>query len=481
MDTQLRFDPGLGEAFWKAVQAIPAFPRGEEVRLRRMIFESNALERLPEILSGAGVQAGAPLLVVMDETSMQRGGDDLKPLALAIVQRAGWSAEAVVVKPDATGQVHTDFGQIDYVQSRLSPGSAVLSVGSGTITDIAKHACHRFEQDTGALIPLVVYQTANSVSAYTSNMAPTFVDGVKHTLSSRYPDALVCDLETLRDAPYAMTAAGVGDLLAAGVSFADWYLAYSLGLDDAYTPLAETLMGPLSETLLYLAEQVRARDLQAMAVLAKLIALAGLSMSLSHATTPLSGFEHVISHVLDMTAEAAPRPLAMHGAQVALAAVRVAASYEVFLRELNPTAIRWEACFPEAAVMRSGVADVFASIDPTGRVAEECWRDFAIKLEAWQGRRADLSACLADWPGIRGELTRRVWPVRTLRRIIRSVGLPEKFEDLVPPIAEVQARQAFLSAHWIRRRFTLGDSLFFLGWDRQALWDRAASSASAPE
>jgi glycerol dehydrogenase-like iron-containing ADH family enzyme len=37
----------------------------------------------------------------------------------------------------------------------------------------------------------------------------------------RYPDALVCDLETLRDAPYAMTAAGVGDLLVAGVSFAD--------------------------------------------------------------------------------------------------------------------------------------------------------------------------------------------------------------------------------------------------------------------
>jgi glycerol-1-phosphate dehydrogenase [NAD(P)+] len=143
-------------AFWEGVQALPGYPHGESVRLRRMIFESNALERLPAILSGAGVQPDAALLVVMDETPMRRAGDDLKPLVLALVQRAGWSPEAVVAKPDATGQVHTDFGQIEYVQSRLSPGCAVLSIGSGTITDIAKHASHRFEQDSGASIPFVV-------------------------------------------------------------------------------------------------------------------------------------------------------------------------------------------------------------------------------------------------------------------------------------------------------------------------------------
>jgi glycerol-1-phosphate dehydrogenase [NAD(P)+] len=309
-------------------------------------------------------------------------------------------------------------------------------------------------------------------------MAPTFVDGVKRTLPSRYPDALGCDLETLRDAPYAMTAAGVGDLLAGGVSFADWYLAHSLGLDDAYTPPAETLMGPLDETLLDLADQVRTRDLQAMAVLAKLIGLAGISMSLSHATTPLSGFEHVSSHVLDMMAEAAHRPLAVHGAQVALATVRVAASYGLLLREFNPGTIRWEACFPEPTAMRSRVSDVFSSIDPTGDAGEECWRDYAIKLDAWRGRQANLSACMADWPGIRGELARRVWPVQTLRQIIRAAGLPDRFEALEPPIAESQARQAFLSAHWIRRRFTLGDLLFFIGWDRAVIWDSAVKGST---
>jgi glycerol-1-phosphate dehydrogenase [NAD(P)+] len=275
-----------------------------------------------------------------------------------------------------------------------------------------------------------------------------------------------------------MTAAGVGDLLAAGVSFADWYLAHSLGLDHAYTPLAETLMGPLSETLLNLAEQVRARDLHAMGVLAKLIALAGLSMSLSHATTPLSGSEHVISHVLDMMAEAGKQPLAVHGAQVALAALRIASIYQTFLRELDPADSRWNRCCPDAKWAKIEVISAFASIDPIGRAGEECWRDYAIKLEAWRGCQAQMTTWQAEWPRVRGELARCVWPVRTLCKIIRSAGLPEKFEDLVPPIAEAQARQAFLSAHWIRHRFTLGDLLFFLGWDRAALWESASRKVS---
>lgn len=122
-------------------------------------------------------------------------------------------------------------------------------------------------------------------------MAPTFVDGVKRTWPSRYPDVLICDLETLQDAPRSMTVASVGDLLAAFGSYADWWLAYRLGLDDTYTGFAQTLMGPLDEIFLDQAQGIRAGTLESMSVLAKLIALGGLAMSLSHATAPLSGYE----------------------------------------------------------------------------------------------------------------------------------------------------------------------------------------------
>jgi glycerol-1-phosphate dehydrogenase [NAD(P)+] len=205
------------------------------------------------------------------------------------------------------------------------------------VTDVAKHAAYCFQQEQGgAPLPFVVFQTANSVSAYTSNMAPVFMDGVKRTLPSRYPDGLVCDLETLRDAPLDMTVAGVGDLLAAFNSYADWWLANRLGLDPTYTEFAQTLMGPLDEIFLAHADAIQARTLEGMALLAKLIALGGLAMSLSHATAPLSGFEHVVSHVLDLEAEQAHRPLAQHGSQVALATLLTTAAYDRFLNTFRP-------------------------------------------------------------------------------------------------------------------------------------------------
>lgn len=139
--TQLRFDPGAREAFWQAIRPLEGYPQQEDVRLRWMVFESGAVWHLPDYLMQAGADPARPLLVVMDKTRMQRAGEDLKPLVLRTVRQAGWSPEIVIASPDGTGQVHTDWMQIDRVRSRLKAGCAVLSVGSGTITDIAKHAC----------------------------------------------------------------------------------------------------------------------------------------------------------------------------------------------------------------------------------------------------------------------------------------------------------------------------------------------------
>jgi glycerol-1-phosphate dehydrogenase [NAD(P)+] len=213
-------------------------------------------------------------------------------------------------------------------------------------------------------------------------------------------------------------------------------------------------------------------------VLAKLIALAGLAMSLSHATTPLSGFEHVFSHVLDMAAEARHEPLGMHGAQVAVAALHTAIAYEIVLREFEPTRFDRVGSFPDPDGMRAHVKDAFASIDASGRVAEECWTDYSVKLEAWRSQAARIPGRLADWQAIRTELGRRAWSAETMQQIMRGVGLPRTFRELAPPISEMQARMAFLTAHWIRRRFTLGDLLYFMGWDREVLWTRLSGAGA---
>ena len=473
----LRFDPEDIERFKEEIRGIPGYPAGEDLPIRAMVFEPDALLRLPALLRTAGMTPDQHVSVVMDRTPMKREDQQLKPFLLEQLAKAGWRTEVIWLEPDSTGQVHTDFSQIDYVKNRLERNSAVLAVGSGTVTDIVKHACYIYqkEQDIEPL-PFVVYQTANSVSAYTSNMAPTFVDGVKRTLASRYPDVLVCDLKTLRDAPQAMTVAGVGDLLAAFGSYADWWLAYRLGLDSTYTEFAQTLMGPLDEIFLEHAEGIKSRTLESMSVLAKLIALGGLAMSLSHATAPLSGYEHVISHLLDLIAERASRPLAQHGSQVALATLLTTSAYQVFFDEFEPAEVNLDKCFPTEAEMGARLQDAFSALDPTGRVAAECWADYKIKLEAWHAHRGEVEEAFRDWSSVRMHLRSLAMPPDVTVRIMNSVASPMTFAELAPPPSDAEVQFAFRNAPLIRQRFTLGDLFVFLHWDQEALWTQVKKS-----
>jgi len=467
----LQFDPENIEQFKAQIRGIPGYPLGEDLPIREMAFQSGALWNLPDLLSLAGMNSDQPLLVVMDRTPMKRESKDLKSTLMEHLQNTGWRPEAVWLKPDETGQVHTNFTQIDFVKAHLQTDSAVLSVGSGTVTDIAKHACYVYQQEHNMPpLPFVVYQTANSVSAYTSNMAPTFVDGVKRTLPSRYPDVLVCDLETLRDAPQAMTVAGVGDLLAAFGSYADWWLAYRLGIDNTYTEFAQTLMGPLDEIFLTHAEDLKAGTLESMSLLAKLIALAGLAMSLSHATAPLSGYEHVISHVLDLIAEKNRRPLAQHGTQVALATYLTTSAYRVFLDEFEPVEIRPENCYPTEAQMKARLDKSFNSLDPTGLVAAECWSDYKIKLESWHAHRTDFESALHDWSSVHAKLTSLVKPPELTTQILQAVASPTRFAKLIPSPSAAEVRFAFTNAPLIRHRLTLGDLFVFTNWNQEKLW-----------
>ncbi|MCS6906653.1 MAG: hypothetical protein RML93_02075, partial [Anaerolineales bacterium] len=161
----LAYDPAENEHFWEKVRKLPGFPHGEEICLRHMLIDSNALFRIQEVLYSIGIQANQPLVVVMDTTPMRRGADDLKPLVLSVLSQAGWEVETCILQPDSSGQVHTDLPHILQVKEHLSAQKGVVSVGSGVVTDITKHACYLFDQEHGTHLPYLVYQTANSVSA----------------------------------------------------------------------------------------------------------------------------------------------------------------------------------------------------------------------------------------------------------------------------------------------------------------------------
>src|SRR5512146_31645 len=97
---RLEYDPGEGTAFWEAIERLPGYPAGERMPIPTMLFESDAIYKLPEILKRAHGDPGKPVLIVMDQTPMQRKGKDLKQLVLSILGEAAWQVEAVVMKPD---------------------------------------------------------------------------------------------------------------------------------------------------------------------------------------------------------------------------------------------------------------------------------------------------------------------------------------------------------------------------------------------
>src|SRR6266542_1418353 len=109
----LRFDPGHLDTFKTEIRTIPGYPSGEDLPIKEMVFESNALLRLPELLSSAGIKLDGLILVVMDRTPMQREGKPLKELILQILTDAGWQTQVIWLESDHTGQVHTDFAQIN--------------------------------------------------------------------------------------------------------------------------------------------------------------------------------------------------------------------------------------------------------------------------------------------------------------------------------------------------------------------------------
>lgn len=470
MPPTLKYDPGNTARFWENLRKLPGFPKEDYIPLQQMIFQSNAIYEIPSVLEKIGVSRKNPILFVMDATPMKRGEEELKPTVLRFLHEDGWQIEPVVLLPDTSGQVHTEMARINAIQHRIQPEHVVISLGSGVVTDITKHACFLFEQSSGIHIPYLVIQTANSVSAFTSNMAPVFIDGVKRTLPSRYPDALLCDLETLRDAPLKMTLAGVGDMLAAFVSLADWYLASQLGMDDSYNPLPQELLENLYAVLLAAAPHIRTPTLQGMEILAKVIALGGLAMSLSHATTPLSGYEHVISHILDLINECTGAPLAMHGTQVSLATILASRAYQIFLQQFDPHKLNPQQCYPTAEYMHQLIEKTFTVIDPGGAAAAECWSDYEVKLENWHKNRPALTNFIQEWDRIRATLQQLTRPAEDIEQILRAVNAPIQFSQINPPLDETRVRYAFMSAPLMRKRLTLGDVLIFFRWDRTQLW-----------
>lgn len=87
-----------------------------------------------------GVTQEQEILVIMDEVEMVRGDQKVKPLVKDILTESGYQWKEIVLKGDKNGQVHPDFETIEQILPHLHENCAIVSVGSGVVTDLSKHS-----------------------------------------------------------------------------------------------------------------------------------------------------------------------------------------------------------------------------------------------------------------------------------------------------------------------------------------------------
>jgi len=389
-----RADPRDLEGLRRVLSANDPAARLYPIGLRIIEIGDEVLDRLPEAI--IKMTNGRKIIVLMDSTPMRRKDADLKREVLNLLS-GNFDVTPLVLHPK-NAELHADEPTISQAQNAVAEADCVVAIGSGTIADVSKEATRRAGDR-----PLVVLQTAASVNAFSDNLAVVLKNGVKRTVPSRWPDVLLIDLPTLALAPPAMNIAGFGDLLSLWTAPADWYLAWLLGMDSSYHPAPADMLLDQGRKLLENAAALKRSDPQGLELLARVLTLSGIAMGIAGSTALLSGTEHLVSHLIDMEAGLAGRPLAFHGAQVGVSAVVIAGAWEILLEEFDPGAVDLHRCFPDPDELAPLVRDAFAGIDATGCVAEECWSDYSKKLSRWHTCRQNVEAFLRDWDVHRSE------------------------------------------------------------------------------
>lgn len=434
--------------------------------LQHIITGSGVLERLGEAITT--LAPAGTVLLLHDATPKFANGQDLLDLARGIISQAlatlGAAPDALVdylVPAKAGHDVINDEVTVAAVQEAAKDASLVVAVGSGTIGDVAKMA--------SAEAPLVLVQTALSVNGFADPLSVLVINGAKRTSPSRWPSLLLIDDDVVAQAPPRMAQSGVGDAVAIWSAPADWYLSSKLGMGGTYD---RAIVEPIREACMVLQDP---DDAVAREGLVHALTRGGLQIGMAGTTAPLSGVDHLVSHVLDMAAMAQGREHDFHGAQVGVATVTALALWEI-IHERNllatPTV---ELEFPADVEQRS--RETWNRIDQTGALGDECWDAVSKKVARWaRATRPAFDSMAEEHLTTLANLTP---PATVAADTLLRWEAPTKFSELTPAVEPGMARWALLALPFMRDRLTVCDLLLMAGHWNDELMDEVFSRAAA--
>jgi glycerol-1-phosphate dehydrogenase [NAD(P)+] len=367
-----------------------------------------------------------------------------------------------------TGTVRADEETVEQSVAEVGEHRLLVSVGSGTLTDIAKVTALR----TGS--HHVAVQTACSINGFIADRSVLVIAGAKRTVHSRWPDILVADTDILASAPWQLNLAGVGDLSTVPNAVAEWRLAARFGHGPRYHPAVVDDVLAAHDVLPELARAARDAEPAGIADLARLLAVSGLSMGIVGSTAPASGTEHAVSHLMEMARTRQGRPAAAHGMQVTVAtrlAVRVWQLVDATIGS-GDAKVR----IPEEATSRDAVGRAFAEFNP--RTAEECWTAYSAKRDWLLAHQSAVEALVFEWDGFARSLA--LASPEQFDEISNASGLPTLAQDLGVGYDDDLLFWALRNSHLLRDRISIVDLADLLGvWSDDTAWSIVSDAAKA--
>ena len=339
--------------------------------------------------------------------------------------------------PDGQSPV-CDMATHDALMGEMFEVDLVVSVGSGVINDLGKWIA--FDRQ----LPFVTFATAASMNGYTSANVAATVNGVKTLIRAAAPKAVFADPQIIRDAPFEMTAAGLGDVLAKSVSSADWRMNNLLFGDD-YCDETVGLIADVEPLYLDAPQALADRQPSAVNAVFDALLLTGIAMTLAGTSAPASGGEHLISHALDMMAGIDGRAHDLHGRQVGVATILTAELYRRVLAIESPRLV-----------------DPPDQIDRTfwGPLAGAVAQQYVDKLPRLAQAARKLAAG-RTWDMLRTSLAPLLRPPEQIRECLQQAGGAWRGEHL--GCDRDRLRAAMVHAHAIRSRFTILDLAILTG------------------
>ncbi len=236
--------------------------------------------------------------------------------------------EVLILKPKEEKRVTARYEYIEEIEKDIQDVSLIITVGSGTITDLGKLTGNKYK------IPVLSFPTAPSMNGYTSPVAAFIKQGIKLTIPVSPPKFVYIDREILSNAPLELIKAGFADTLAKSFANADWKI-FSILTGEKFCSLPIKILNEIEKKYVNKGNLLLKRDKKFIKNLFDCLNIGGISMIIAGNSSPASGGEHLISHFLDMYACQNNKELfSYHGLQVGTGVYISSLIYER-LKQLN--------------------------------------------------------------------------------------------------------------------------------------------------